>query len=375
MNASVASFDSTDCDRLFQAQAGDWLQPLHDWPTAALRSLHTGGTVARVVVASVRGSAPREPGACMLIERTQTFGTIGGGQLEWAAIEAGRKLLADPNAPAVRIDKLVLGTQLAQCCGGVVELWIERYTQADLRFLTEAAQAMQSGAASLVGILENGRVSRRITREPGLPQARAQLARTQDGHESLLERLNEPSPQLWLYGAGHVGQALMRLLADLPVRVTWIDSRAQLFPVDLPQRIQVMCVPDPLDTVAAAPGGTHFLVMTHSHPLDYALCRTILEQGNHAWAGVIGSKSKAARFRSRFVADGLSPAQIARLECPIGIDGIDSKAPAVIAIAVAAQLLQVFDSGCHAAKEDFSTLEHVRCRGECNACANARQVS
>jgi xanthine dehydrogenase accessory factor len=103
-----------------------------------------------------------------------------------------------------------------------------------------------------------------------------------------------------------------------------------------------------LRSVDEAPNGTHFLVMTHSHPLDYDLCRGILLREDFAWAGVIGSRSKSARFRSQLARDGLTAAQIARLTCPIGIDGIDSKSPGVIAVAVAAQLLQTFESAARA---------------------------
>jgi xanthine dehydrogenase accessory factor len=145
---------------------------------------------------------------------------------------------------------------------------------------------------------------------------------------------------LWLYGAGHVGQALIRVLAELPFEVTWIDSRPELLPAGLPDNVHPLCADAPLTTVPLAPAATRFLVMTHDHALDYGLCRAILERGDLAWLGLIGSKSKGARFRSRLARDGLTPEAIRRLICPIGVEGVESKWPAAIAVGVAAQLLR-----------------------------------
>lgn len=366
MKAATTSMPEVDCG------TGGWLDALHDWPSAAIRSVHEHGSVVRVVVAKVLGSAPREVGACMLVERARILGTIGGGRFEWAAIAAARVMLGDSTAPAARIEKFVLGTQLAQCCGGVVELWLERYTRADLPMLADIAQATATGT-TLTSTIQNGRVSRCITRGPLFSAGSAGLTRAQDRRE-LVERLERP-PRLWLYGAGHVGQALVRVLADLPVAVTWMDSRAELLPNAPAANINVLHVADLPGTVAAAPAGTHFFVTTHSHPLDYALCRTILERGDHAWAGVIGSKSKAARFRSRLAADGLSSQRIARLDCPVGIAGIHSKAPGVIAVAVAAQLLRLFDSARDEVRDASAAVQPVECRGDCGTCESARRIS
>ena len=345
MIAATATSPQTPGLALRGASAG-WLQSLSDWPAAAMRSLQREHSVARILVADVRGSAPREAGACMLVERTCTFGTIGGGRLEWAAVASAREVLCDPGGPAARVERLVLGPELAQCCGGVVVLWIERYTRSDLSMLANVVEAMRSGDSLLVSQLDSGRVSRHVAREP--TPARVRVVRTSVGSVEVRERLGDTEPDLWLFGAGHVGQALVRTLSDVPVRITWIDSRTELLPADVPVRVRTLCRAEPLRSVDEAPNGTHFLVMTHSHPLDYDLCRAILLREDFAWAGVIGSRSKSARFRSQLARDGLSAAQIARLTCPIGIDGIDSKSPGVIAVAVAAQLLQTFESAARA---------------------------
>jgi xanthine dehydrogenase accessory factor len=158
-----------------------------------------------------------------------------------------------------------------------------------------------------------------------------------------VERLGRTEAPLWVFGAGHVGQALVRIFLDLPVSLTWLDTRTELLPGGLPERVRVERG-DPVANVARAPPGARYLVLTHSHSLDYALCRSILARGDFGWAGLIGSKSKAARFRARLAREGFGAASIARLVCPIGVAGIASKSPAAIAVAVAAQLLQDLDT-------------------------------
>jgi len=332
------------------ARAG-WLKPLRDWPQALLRALQREPLVVRIVVTHVLGSAPREAGVCMLVGQQEFEGTIGGGQLEWQALAAARALLAGAT-PAARMQRLVLGTDLGQCCGGVVELWLERYTRDDGALLRAASDAAGGGAAVLMTSITPGGVQHQIVSAVGsnvqadllLRAPRAQAVPRVSGNvetrATLLERLDEALPALWLYGAGHVGQALARIVAELPVRLTWIDTRAEQFPALIPDSIRIMPASDPLITVSAAAPGTRFLVLTHSHALDYALCRTILERGDFASLGLIGSKSKAARFRSRLARDGVPADTIARLQCPIGAGGVASKWPAAIAVAVAFELLR-----------------------------------
>jgi xanthine dehydrogenase accessory factor len=172
-----------------------------------------------------------------------------------------------------------------------------------------------------------------------MPHPAPRLVRLGAAGASLLERLDPGLPPLWLYGAGHVGQALARILAELPVRLTWIDSRAGLVPA-AGATPRWLYEADPAAAVGAAPPGTYFVVLTHSHPLDYALCGAILRRKDFAWVGLIGSMSKAARFRARLARDGFTADLIARLICPIGIAGIASKWPAAIAVGVAAQVLR-----------------------------------
>ncbi len=269
-----------------------------DWVTTLIQRLRSEESIVRVVLAEVRGSAPREPGASMLVGVTQVQGTIGGGQLEWEAIAAARGLLELNAVPSV-VRRVVLGADVGQCCGGVVTLRLQRYTVADVAQLQAAR-----------------------------PLATAQLRR----------------PTLWLYGAGHVGQALARIVAELPPALTWIDSRENVFPAVVSDSVRTLHCADPVASVADAPADCYFVVMTHSHSLDYELCRAILRRRDFAWVGLIGSMSKAARFRSRLARDATDPGAIARLICPIGIGGITSKWPAAIAVSVAAQLMQALGS-------------------------------
>jgi xanthine dehydrogenase accessory factor len=356
------------------AARAEWLKPLRDWPQALLQALQREPAIVRIVVTKVLGSAPREAGVCMLVGRDEIQGTIGGGQLEWQALAVARTLLAD-NAPAVRMQRLVLGAELAQCCGGVVEMWMERYTRADGALLRTASDAAGRGAALLISSMTPHGVRRQIVSARGTnPEADLVLPRVSgavSGHATLWERLDEDLPVLWLYGAGHVGQALARIVAELPLRLTWIDTRAELFPMQIPEAVRIVHAPELVPTVATAPPGTRFLVLTHSHPLDYALCKAVLERGDFASLGLIGSKSKGARFRSRLARDGVPAASIARLLCPIGAAGIASKWPAAIAVAVAFELLRsigVRSAADHPAS--VSPLADAAC--EALSCANCR---
>jgi xanthine dehydrogenase accessory factor len=366
-----------------------------EWLSAVLKLLEREPAVVRIVVAQVSGSAPREPGAFMLAAPDCLEGTIGGGRLEWEAIAAARELLHDESA-AARLSTVVLGADLGQCCGGVVAVWLERFTREDVGFLRLVRETAAREHAVLSSTVRGAVVDRRLVcatggvNEGGVnggderlarggeaagrdaagsdtlgwdqadlseggdcveAQAQALLRKPRDnagprivrdmgGGVRFLERLDDELPAIWLYGAGHVGQALARILAELPLRLTWIDSRAELFPAVEPDGVRIRRDADSLATVCAAPAGTYFLVMTHSHPLDFALCHAILERNDFAWLGLIGSESKAARFRSRLKRAGVPPQTLARLVCPIGIGGIESKWPAAIAVGVAAQVMQ-----------------------------------
>jgi len=237
-----------------------------------------------VEVASSKGSVPREPGTRMLVAADDLQGTIGGGHLELQAIADARS-----RAGQRFEQRIALGPTLGQCCGGVLTLDFS-------------------------------------------PLDAATLARWPD---------EPPLFTLQLYGAGHVGRAIVRLLADLHCRVQWIDEREEEFPSwTTPPHIERLCVEPVEAEVPLAPPGCFFLVLTHSHELDLRLAQAILKRADFGFFGLIGSATKRARFEHRLAERGVTPEAIARMICPIGVPGIVGKQPEVIAVAVVAQLLR-----------------------------------
>jgi xanthine dehydrogenase accessory factor len=297
----------------------DWLATLHGELGA------TRAPMVRVVVAATRGSAPRDAGACMLVSADREWGTIGGGHLELVATRTARAMLAS-SGEATRFDRFSLGASLGQCCGGIVELWFQRYGTEDLAALAGTLAAREDGTlAEIATTLPSGRVLR--------------------------ERIVRDETPLWLFGAGHVGRALVDVLEPLPFRITWIDSRESM--------AGTIHSPRPGDEVKDMPAGAWALVMTHSHDEDLAICEALLRHGRFGWAGVIGSAPKAARFRQKLAQRGFAAGAIARLAMPIGIGGIRSKEPPAIAVAVAAQLLQLRE----AAAAETSVRDGIPARG------------
>ena len=343
------------------------------WIPRLLSLLSAGIPVVRMAVAGVQGSAPREPGASLLYWRdvagqVHSHGSVGGGRLEAQAMEIAQFLL-DPHTAAVagatvrpgrrRVERFTLGASLGQCCGGVVQMYWERFDElSQARLLlhpglagTEVANATDAPLryCALDGSDREWQVRPEETAAHDLPAAtfagRAGLVR---GGAVLyfVERLHGDATALWLYGAGHVGRALVHVLADLPFRLTWIDSRPDTLEqgmAGLPalRRDEIAAsADDPQIACAAAPSGAWHVVMTHCHDQDLRTCESLLSGGRFEFLGLIGSRTKAARFRHRLRERGIPPEQIDRLVCPIGIDGIRDREPAAIAIAVAGQLLQ-----------------------------------
>lgn len=284
------------------------------------------GRVARIVVASVEGSAPREVGTAMLVWDGGASGTIGGGALEWAAMARARDLLAS-GAP-LRFDRVPLGPALGQCCGGSVGLLTEVYDVATLPAGDVVARAGDGRAMPLA-------VKRLLDRA----RARGEAPASQLLQGWMVEPVARAERQLWIWGAGHVGRALVAVLAPLPgVAITWVDVAAERFPGEVPPGVTVLPAADPARLADHAPHGAEHLVLTFSHARDLELCHRLLGHG-FARLGLIGSATKWARFRSRLAALGHSPASIARIDCPIGDPSL-GKHPQAIAVGVAAEVLR-----------------------------------
>lgn len=269
------------------------------------------GCVVRVVVAEVQGSAPREVGAAMLVWARGQTGTIGGGALEHDATAIAREMLA--TGPPRQLTRAILGPDLGQCCGGAVALVYERF------------ERLPPGGARYARPVEDGAAPRAPT---GLGLAEGWF----------VEPLTRPGAPVVIWGAGHVGRALAHVLAPLPdVAVTLADIAPDRFPDPLPPGTACRLAPDPAAAVAESPETAHHLIVTHSHARDLALCDALLTRG-FASAGLIGSATKWARFRTRLAQRGHRRAQIARIRCPIGTPAL-GKHPAAIAVGVAHALL------------------------------------
>ena len=249
-----------------------------------------------VIVDRTQGSVPREAGAWMAVTPHRVINTIGGGHLEYQAIEAARALLREPTAePTVR--RYPLGPSLGQCCGGVVHL---RFECCDRMSPAQAAERIQ--------------------------------------------RLRPSDQPVALFGGGHVGRAVIQVLAPLPFAVTWVDSRDEIFPSPLPANIRTEHSDPVQSAVDDLVAGTQVLIMSFSHAEDLEIVAACLRRqrsrNDLPYVGLIGSATKWATFRHRLQARGFAPEELDRVTCPIGIAGIEGKEPEVIAVAVAAQLLQ-----------------------------------
>lgn len=296
----------------------EWLQ--------TLRALLPRGPVALVSVLATEGSAPRGAGTKMLVAADSVEGTIGGGNLEFTAISQARAALA--HAPGTwAVQDYPLGPLLGQCCGGRVRLLIERLNPAACGFLE-----VEPGE-TLITELAEGAVHRVYG---GRLQGSVLPARGEKPGPGtkIIEPVDAPSRPVLLFGAGHVGQAIARACAGLPLSLGWFDTREEMR--EIPGVI--CCPPEMMEEVLAqtAPGAAA-LILTHDHALDYRLAAAAL-RGPAQFVGMIGSATKRARFLSRLKADGIDPSP---LVCPIGLPGISGKQPAVIAIGVAAQLLSL----------------------------------
>lgn len=245
---------------------------------------------ALVTVAEAKGSTPREAGAWMVVSPEKTFGTIGGGQLEFLAIAKARELIAANIASGAL--EIPLGPEIGQCCGGRVAL--------DIRIAGE--------------------------------KERAELLRRVEAEDAAL-------PHVYLFGGGHVGRALAAALSLLPVHAVVVETRAEALE-DFPAEVETRLTAVPEEAVRSAPAGSAFVVLTHDHALDFLIVAEALARDDAAYVGMIGSKTKKATFRSWYLKNGGEEARAARLVTPIGGADLRDKRPAVIAALTAAEVMR-----------------------------------
>ena len=246
-----------------------------DWVTRLAELREAGMPCVLITVMGERGSVPRGGGSKMIITAEQSWLTIGGGQLEFRCMEIAREMLQQGESHP-RYEQFSLGARFAQCCGGAVSVFFEP--------------------------LWNTR------------------------------------PQIVVFGAGHVGRALITLLATLPCQLVWADSRAQYLQ-QAPQGVRCCCEEELTDVVASAAPGSYFVVMTHNHDLDLQLAEQVLRRGDCRYLGVIGSQTKRQRFRYRLEGKGISSGQLETLRCPAGIAEVSGKLPAEIAVSIAGEII------------------------------------
>ena len=291
------------------------------------------GAVVRILVVSVAGSVPREAGTSMLVWEGGEEGTIGGGELENQAIREARAMLASSAWVSPTLRTMPLGPTLGQCCGGSVTLAWERF---DATTLPESLPYARPLA---------GTATPRPVASP--PPGSGPLLKD----AWLIEAAPEPGRPLWVWGAGHVGRAIVGVLAPWPgTAITWVDLGPDRFPGVVPPGVTLLPAAEPPALVRYAPPDTDHLVVTRSHELDLQLCHALLRHG-FASLGLIGSATKMARFRSRLASLGHRPAQIARIACPIGDPSL-GKHPQAIAVGVAAALIRSATTGKQGQKKD-----------------------
>ncbi|PSW06792.1 xanthine dehydrogenase accessory protein XdhC [Photobacterium lipolyticum] len=247
-----------------------------DWIHELARLKEQGEACVLVTVLEEKGSVPRDAGTKMVVTRDSVIATIGGGHLEYQATQISREMLL-AGEHQLKIERFNLSARLGQCCGGVASL----------------------------------------------------------SFEPLCRQANH----LALFGAGHVANALIHIVSTLPFKVTWIDERGSAFPDPLPSATTKVISDNPVAEVNQIPPRSYYLVMTHSHQLDFELARAILKRNDIAYFGLIGSTTKCKQFSYRLLQRGYSQTDIERMTCPIGIRAVKGKHPAEIAVSVAAQLI------------------------------------
>ena len=283
------------------------------------------GKVTRVVISAIKGSSPREVGAAMLVWKDGQSGTIGGGTLEYQAADAART----QNAPA-RLTHHALGPDMGQCCGGAVSLLSVIYDFQSLKTLNDTVIARSA---------TGGEIPLSVKRCLATARSQGIAFESQMIEGWMVEPVHKPIRNLWIWGAGHVGRAMVDVLSPLPeLSITWVDTDPRRFPDRIPTGVTAVPAAKPAKLVRHAPRDAEHLVLTYSHNLDLELCNRLLLH-DFRFAGLIGSATKWARFRSRLTTLGHPPERISRITCPIGDPSL-GKHPRMIAVGTAAQVLR-----------------------------------
>ncbi|WP_020408014.1 xanthine dehydrogenase accessory protein XdhC [Hahella ganghwensis] len=252
-----------------------------NWSDAIQVCQKKGDAYVIATVLGCSGSTPRDPASKMVITEDQTFDTIGGGQLEFAVTQKARELLVQGDAQQL-VQHFPLAAGLAQCCGGSTTILLEAMAACPFRVA--------------------------------------------------------------VFGAGHVAKALMTILRGLPCKVLWVDSRAGLFPPESlanKENITTLVTDQPVEVVTDLAPGSDILILTHNHQLDFELCQAALNHGSLRHIGMIGSKTKAERFRKRLAQRAFTQEQIDQVKSPVGLSEVPGKLPMEVAVSIAGQLIAI----------------------------------
>ncbi|MDJ0750466.1 MAG: xanthine dehydrogenase accessory protein XdhC [Woeseiaceae bacterium] len=327
----------------------EWIEELTDLSAS-------GEPAVLVTVAGIRGSAPREIGAKMIVTRRETIGTIGGGQLEYQSTRIAVGMLDDEQ---LALRSFPLGSSMGQCCGGVVEILFEPIAGGMPAWLRDlgALHGQREPAIVATRISRSGPAKFVVTSDAVFGAEEA------DAHDSMVRRARDilagdrsaqrnvqefyepvvtPDLNIAVFGAGHVGSAVVAALSQLDCNIRWIDNRRNIFR-NVPGNVRAVESAEPPLEVAAMPPNSYYLVMTHSHATDFDVVDRILRRGDARYCGLIGSRSKRRRFEKRYRQQGMSRETLDSLTCPIGVDGINGKKPAEIAVAVSAEILRLHE--------------------------------
>jgi xanthine dehydrogenase accessory factor len=327
---------------------------MNEWVDELADLMAAGDSVVVVTVANIRGSAPREVGAKMIVTAQETVGTIGGGQLEYQCARIAFEML--DSTAGVTQRTFPLGSSMGQCCGGVVDVLFEPLANGlpiwlrDLKTLygqrTPAVVITRlEGAACKAVVTFDNEFGESELSQVVIDEARAFLrcgGTACSNVDVFLEPVVSSDFNIAVFGAGHVGTAVVGALSNLDCNIRWVDSRRNVFR-HAPANVRTVESPDPALEVAAMPEGSSYLVMTHSHAIDYDIVERILRRDDSIYCGLIGSVSKRRRFEKRYRADEMPEHLLEKLICPIGVSGISGKKPAEIAVAAAAEVLQAYD--------------------------------
>ena len=265
-----------------------------NWSTAVAQLSQQGTAYVLVTVVGVTGSTPRNNGTKMVITEEQIFDSIGGGHLEHKTMKFAHQLLAD-GKPCQQFKRYKLGTNLGQCCGGIANVLFESFPAVSVRII--------------------------------------------------------------VFGAGHVAQALIPMLSELPCQITWVDSRENQFPENLNRytNLDYLISEQPAEEVAMMPDNSYYIVMTHNHQMDFDICQAILKRADFNYLGLIASETKWRRFQQRFTHRDIEQSQVDRMNCPIGLADVKGKRPMEVAISVAGEVIRRYQED---KIQDHETITH-----------------